>query len=539
MPSTTAAALLLRAVSAADPGSLLTVNADPFEDGQWRAVGQHDPDEELLEESLYMLQRAVCVAGWTHPVLLQRAVHLGDKCSVWAPHAVSRGGSLSFVTSMEAFDWRRPPAAPIAVFDVLTGAHDAIATPEQGAGLPGGQWWAVWAPGVCTKLCSRDDGPPSPVARARDAPWAAPPLSAPPPHTPIKALTRPRIPQEDSVQLSVHVSPQAWAAAMDKLWGRCASTEEYARLADVARRAADAVGSPHDFDFYVERVLATDQQRDGIAACEQRTPAWHAQRGLRWTGSKMAKAGGVSDYPQSVHKLVHESLFPVYHSNAAMQHGTDNEPRSHRACLLGQAAAASAPVHYAECGMVVHPTEPWMGGSPDMVVLAAHGVDAHAGTAGRRVADAAVRCSTFQEARLPACVAAAAGGAGVAALGELKCPTRGEFYRGGVWGKADYTAQLHCNMACLGLRTAVFSQFLTQGAQVSESVVFSDAYWSGLLHTARATYFNHLLPRLVWKAQGVLDPETLMPLKPLHCLEVSFNNYGEEVEEIESCDDES
>ena len=238
----------------------------------------------------------------------------------------------------------------------------------------------------------------------------------------------------------------------------------------------------------------------------------------------MAKAANMSDFNMSVPRLIREMLFPPKFSNAAMQHGVDNEPRALRAALHSQRAAAvcrtgntrDAP-WYDECGMVVHWTQPWIGGSPDMIVLARGHAAIHAGAAARTQHDADNACATsIAAADLPECVLrpAVLAGATHAAIGELKCPTRGKFYAGDLWAKADYAAQLHCNMACAGLQSSVFAQFLTGGAQRIQRIAQDAAYWDTIVAAAKAVYFAHLLPRLVWRQQGVLDPETLLPATP-------------------------
>lgn len=539
-----------------------------YEAGVWQAVvhGGHGTAARAVHGASACASYATAVeAATAHrvqgsrgaAVYIRRAV---DVCtpdgpvSLWVPHAVLTGfaqGSVLKVQSAERVELcaddgalegaaDSAPAPCFTAFDVLGEASPAVHafTPRHtdprawGAGV----WWVNWAPGVATALIDTRASA-SPTHAPRAVPCAAPPCltldgAAACASSPAVATAHARHVRNalraagyDSDDAAVRipaprgVPPAVWDGITARLSERTPCAHEARALACIVADAAAYVDAPEYLEYYAAHVVVTRAERDAIAGAAQRGTDWFAHRACRWTGSRMAKAANMSDYNMSLHRLVREMLFPPTFSNAAMQHGVDNEPRAFRAALHSQRAAsvADGAPWYDECGMVVHWTQPWIGGSPDMIVLARTRAGVLAGAAARTPHDEELACPTpLGEADLPECVLrpATRHGATHAAIGELKCPTRGRFYAGDVWGKADYAAQLHCNMACAGLRASVFAQFLTGGAQRAQRVAWDAAYWDALMHTARLAYFGQLLPRLVWKQQGVLDPMTLLPVAP-------------------------
>ena len=498
-----------------------------------------------------------CPALHVHRTLLIHGA--AGPVAVSVPHAVLRGygdGTVMKIGSARGACMAGAHHTSFVAFDALQEAAPAHRAYVPGVDDPAawgaGQWWVQWSHGVCTLLydarecaspeaCPRDVPSAAPAPAAAAGAWYAGPCDAG-----DDAVTaardaaaeahRRRVADVLSAAGSAEGAPSfcaaprgvaadVWTRITANLAQRAASLDEAHALACIVADAAPQVEDAAYLEFYAQRVVVTRAERDAIAASEQRGDDWFAHRACRWTGSRMAKAANMSDYNTSLPRLIREMLFPPKFSNAAMQHGVDNEPRALRVALTAQRAsyvstsgrAADGP-WYDECGMVVHWTQPWIGGSPDMIVLAAQPTAIHAGAAARTDHDArlATAPTPLLDADLPTCVLrpAATAGAAYAAIGELKCPTRGRFYKGDLWSKADYAAQLHCNMACAGLRTSVFAQYVTRGAQRVQRVACDAAYWSALMNTARAAYFAHLLPRLVWKAAGVLDPATLLPVVP-------------------------
>lgn len=378
-----------------------------------------------------------------------------------------------------------------------------------------GRWWCAWTAAFATlwkPACAtvragsplRTPHTPVPVHLTRVPPVPLPPV--PRVTTPAEAARRAGIPLDMPPR---HTMSDAELAAARKLaTDRAASPEEALELALIFDANVKCVHSYDEAAFLAERLMVTDAERDGIADDAQRGAAWKQHRGNRWTGSQFAKAAGMGDYGVGLQRLLKERLFPQPISSPAMRYGTLNEPRAFRTSWMAQSAAVAGehPPAYGECGFVVDKYAPWLGASPDMIVF---------GTAATIHPGTDMVPTPLAHTQLPASAAPTSGAASHAALGELKCPFGGAFYEGGVTCKGDYLAQLHCNMHVLGLRTAVFTVWVSAGAQRIEHVAFDAEYWSMLMDTARCTYFEHYLPRIVWRSKGVLCRHTLLP-KAVH-----------------------
>ena len=463
-------------------------------------------------------------------VLVRRRLTCTDaaeRCTtVWAPHAVhTRMGfgmwSAELHNEARHSVWEAEPGVMLdrSVVNVLTGdVCNGVEWWNVRHANELGVWWVTWDETFSFLLADArgmDEGaPPSPFDACRPLFDQAPPPPSPRAHS---TLTRVQWLETEALACA--------AAGIDPATRRHAIADDViASLAEgVAQRGAHPAEGQHmrsvflaharlvhneaEARFLADRLMLTQRQRDGIAGCEQRRPLWFKHRKIRVTGSRVAAMAGMTKRGVGLERAVQDMIGKRSFNGQtdAMRNGTLNEPRAFRAALAVQRAWGGAGVSYQETGLVVDPVNPWLAGSPDMIVMgAADTVHATSSLAPTPIAEAQLVTSLHNDRR----------DATHAALGEIKCPNAPKFYPGGVRCEGNYYAQIHCNMSALGLRTAVFATYLRDGAVHIEHVPFDDEYWRALRDAARTTFFELVLPVLVLRDSGHLPPDaTAVPVR--------------------------
>lgn len=142
-------------------------------------------------------------------------------------------------------------------------------------------------------------------------------------------------------------------------------------------------------EFFKLRVMVTREQAEALRRAKQGSDTWLDGRMFCLTASVYGAAAGMSPYqpPRGNGGLVQDKLWNLFSGNEATRWGNAHEPHARESFLAwfkttllreryasaGKSAeayaAAAAKVRLLEFGLIVFPQTPWMGASPDGVVL--------------------------------------------------------------------------------------------------------------------------------------------------------------------------
>jgi hypothetical protein len=306
-------------------------------------------------------------------------------------------------------------------------------------------------------------------------------------------------------------------------------------------------GPDFDPEAFVQSLQVTPQQRDQIAAYEQRSDQWREARFGRMTASNFGAAAG-HHLPGAEKKLLTSMLWPetfklTGKAAAFAEWGTTMENvakdmyTTHRKQMLKPPLADLLSV--TETGLLVSTQCGWLAASPDFIVdeprcgeepavvpdnpyhaLDPYIIDHTAMTpteptdstepTGPAAVSSDIRTET-RDAETRAAVTMVRG------CGEIKCPASHVLYS--ITGKHDehqfpkyYYDQIQGTMAINGwpwCDTVVYTPLRTEVIRF----FYNHPYWTETLLPALETfYFKTFMPRLVLRAQGRLRPGETDPL---------------------------
>lgn len=262
--------------------------------------------------------------------------------------------------------------------------------------------------------------------------------------------------------------------------GKSAQQVKTAAEESAPKKQRTLVANPTTREQWIARLEVTQAEADGIACLEQGTPAWLRSREGRLTGSNFGAAVGLNRYT-SPKALLKQMLWGEFKGNAATRWGSEHEDtaRDEYVALVKQQCNTEeerckpddervVDISVIEKGLVINPTRPWMGNSPDGIITLTY-----------------------------------ASGRTEVGLLEIKCPYKQTFYTPDPV-PIYYFAQIQGTMGNLGLPWCKFVVWTPTGIQVTH-VPFDDQFWNTKLLPGLTTfYFDLYLPRALDKENGVL-----------------------------------
>lgn len=215
-----------------------------------------------------------------------------------------------------------------------------------------------------------------------------------------------------------------------------------------------------------------------ISSYVQGTPEWLASRVGRLTASNFGAAAGMNKY-SSPRSLLKQMLWGEFKGNAATRWGSAHEDTARQEYLVVKrdemglsrdgCADLLQSVDVEEVGLVINPQRPWMGNSPDGIVVL-----------------------TYESGKVER------------GLLEIKCPYKKEFYAPDPV-PPHYYAQIQGTMGNLSLPWCDFVVWTPTGLQVTR-VDFDSTFWDTKLLPALTTFYHDMyVPLALAKENGVLD----------------------------------
>lgn len=226
---------------------------------------------------------------------------------------------------------------------------------------------------------------------------------------------------------------------------------------------------------WMAQLNVTPEQVQLISSYVQGTPEWLASRVGRLTASNFGAAARMNKY-SSPRSLLKQMLWGEFKGNAATRWGSAHEDTARQEYIAvkqedvgAESDDALAKVEVEEVGLVINPQRPWMGNSPDGIVVLTY-----------------------------------ASGKVERGLLEIKCPYKKEFYTPDPV-PPHYFAQIQGTMGNLSLPWCDFVVWTPTGLQVTR-VDFDAAFWDTKLLPALTTFYNDMyVPLALAKENGVLD----------------------------------
>ena len=236
-------------------------------------------------------------------------------------------------------------------------------------------------------------------------------------------------------------------------------------------------------DNVMQHIQLSGEQQTNIENIPQGTPEWIQARKYRITASNFAAAAGWNKY-KSRNELLKDLLWNTFKGNQATEWGSRHEPTArqmyvdHMNSLIEKGESEYTAVKVRQTGLFIHENMPWLGASPDGLVL---------GTT----------ASGKQEKFLL----------------EIKCPFSKKFYSPAV--PEYYMCQIQGIMALMNLPFCDFMVWLPGEFKISR-VQFDPNFWALMFPRLQDFYFEMYLPALQHQKQGELEPGEIHPVIQLN-----------------------
>lgn len=243
-------------------------------------------------------------------------------------------------------------------------------------------------------------------------------------------------------------------------------------------------------DWYNEHVVVGSKQALEIENAPQGSELWHDARKLRASGSRVGSMVGLGYYGTTAKSLTSQFVWPGHVANKYTRWGNDHEVCAQKLCeevLIGR-FGETFKVTFEYPGGIVISGDEWFIASVDGLC---HLRDKATGTLVETM------------------------------LLEFKCP---QTIRAGI--KQEYYAQVqsylgflqrHSQQRFYTLRRCIFAQWTHERMTFAE-YTYNHDWFTEMRTEARAVYFEEILPRLMLKAAGLLQPNCyrLMPKVEQH-----------------------
>jgi putative phage-type endonuclease len=225
---------------------------------------------------------------------------------------------------------------------------------------------------------------------------------------------------------------------------------------------------------WMAQLNVSEAQVAVISSYVQGTPEWLASRVGRLTASNFGAAAKMNKY-SSPRALLKQMLWGEFKGNAATRWGSAHEETARLEYIavkqqeISSGSNALQSVEVEEVGLMINPERPWMGNSPDGIVVL-----------------------TYES------------GAVERGLLEIKCPYKKEFYTPDPV-PPHYYAQIQGTMGNLSLPWCDFVVWTPTGLQVTH-VDFDATFWDTKLLPALSTFYHDMyVPLALAKENGALD----------------------------------
>lgn len=228
------------------------------------------------------------------------------------------------------------------------------------------------------------------------------------------------------------------------------------------------------------RLKLSDDEKASLRACRQKSIEWFQARSHRLTASNFGSAAGHNRHC-SPQQLLKRMLWPADSAedsfrNAAMQWGVDHEAHAVQEYKYRRGIETNMTVHILHYGILLNDQYPWIGVSPDGIVLETN-------------------TSTGETSR---------------GLLEIKCPYSMKIYD---QIPPFYYDQIQGSMGFLGLQWCDFVVWTPAKMETTRYDFNSDYFHETLYPALEMFWFCEYAPRVAMKERGVLEEgELSVPL---------------------------